>query len=93
MAYACGDCYAQYRVKEVLDADVDIVKSILNTDIVIEFKDEQMEKDLDKSTSKCVICYDFNFTGELKQSKSKGTFFIAESVDYKLKNDSCCVEK
>lgn len=93
MAYACGDCYPQYLVKEILEGENKEVSKIINTEIIIEYEDSTIEKEVDKNTAKCVICYDFVFTGILKYSKIKGMYFIAQKVNYQLKNDSCCIEK
>jgi len=90
MAYACGDCYPQYRVNEILEGNNNEVDKILNTELIVEFEDKKMEQEMDKNTAKCVICYNFTFTGDLKYSKSKGKYFVAQTVDYQLKNDSCC---
>jgi hypothetical protein len=90
MAYACGDCYPQYRVLEILQNQNEESKKILNKELKIEFESEKIEKDLDVNTSRCLICYDFYFTGVLKKSFHKGAYFIVETVNYKLKNDSCC---
>jgi len=90
MAYACGDCYPQYNVKEILEGDDQKTCKIIGTDLIVEFKDKTAEQIVDKNTAKCVICYDFVFTGNLKHSAWKGTYFVADSVNYKLRNDSCC---
>jgi hypothetical protein len=90
MAYACGDCYPQYKVNEILEGGSEEVNKILNTEIIVKFEDKKMEQKLDKSTAKCVICYNFTFTGDLKHSSKNGTYLIAKTAEYKLKNDSCC---
>ncbi|MFC0075566.1 hypothetical protein ACFFLS_00820 [Flavobacterium procerum] len=65
-------------------------EKIVNTDLLIEFKNEEIYQKLLKETSQCVICYDFYFKGELKKSGQKGYFFVADSVKYELRNNTCC---
>ena len=90
MAYACGDCYPQFKVKDIIQGNNSEVKKILDSEIEVVFTDDKLQEAVDKGTYKCVICYDFIFTGNLKKSFRKGTYFLAHTVKIKLKNDSCC---
>lgn len=92
MAYACGNCYPQYHVKQIVIGKNKATEMILDTDLHIEFNDEKIKKKLISQTSKCMICYDFYFIGELKKTPVKGYYFISESVEYKLKDTSCCIQ-
>ena len=89
MAYACGDCYPQYRIDEILEGN-EANKKLLKSEINIEYKTAEIENKLDKKVSKCIICYDFYFTGQIKRSKSKGLYLLAENVEAELRDNKCC---
>jgi hypothetical protein len=92
MAYACGDCYPQYRVDEVINSLSEKTKeTILKQDISVFYEKKELENSIDKQTSKCVICFNFYFTGVLKHSKSKGYFLDVSDAKAELK-PNCCAE-
>ncbi len=86
--YACGECYPQYKVKEV-----DPVKGyefLLDQDISIIYPSKEQEDSIQKLTQKCIICYEFYFRGSVRFSKKKGYIFKATSAKVKLWDDKCC---
>ncbi len=93
MAYACGDCYPQYRVDEVIiPSSGNLQEDMLKKEISVFYKAKELENHISKETSKCIICYDFYFSGELKQSASKGYFLEVDSAKIELR-PNCCSEK
>jgi hypothetical protein len=43
MAYACGECFPQYRIEKVLFSEADSM-DFLNREVSIEFTDKKLEK-------------------------------------------------
>ena len=90
MAYACGDCYPQYRIDKILEGNLDT--SYLGKEISLEFEIPEKESELDNKTGRCITCYDFYLTGLLKRSKTKGIYLLTEEAEAKLRNKSCCTK-
>lgn len=90
MAYACGDCYAQYRIDDAYGIDGSIKDKLIHTDIYVQFKSTDIEYALDNATGQCATCYEFLLTGHLQQSRAKGYYFLAEKAQYKLRFKGCC---
>jgi len=91
MAYACGDCYPQYHVDKVLKGTTK--EKVLDTDLLLTFKDPVQEEVMDEQTSGCIICYDLYFSGELWKTRWKGMYLVVEHVYYKQRNKRCCESK
>lgn len=91
MAYACGECYARYKIVEVGNSDNFKSSELVNKDLKVEFASKEMENRLDSMVRKCAICYDFTFEGELSKS-DKSSFFIMklETYQVQLTDSSCC---
>lgn len=89
MAYACGDCYPQYNVENVLPSSLE--KKLLNNDIDIEFASKEQEQLFKKKVGRCRICYKFDFKGDLFYSEKKNCYVI-KLGNYKmqLKDNKCC---
>lgn len=88
MAYACGDCYPQYRIEAIKPMDSSLNK-FLKKEVSVEFSSLEQEKAVKKQGADCMICCDFFFTGHLKKSIYKGTFFKVEKARVDV-NESCC---
>jgi len=90
MAYACGDCYPQYKVEAVLYPD-NISKKVMGKEIYVEFKDREMEDKLTQEVHQCAICYYYIFSGELKYSIFKKAYTLEiDEFDITLKFNDCC---
>lgn len=83
MMYACGDCYPQHKVEEIIFPKNGKYVFLLGKNLPIRFSSKDQEDTIDKMTEKCVICYDYFFTGNLKYSKMKGYLF--EIKQFKVK--------
>ena len=89
MAYACGDCYPQYSVSEVLPSSLD--KKLLKKDIDIEFASKEQEEEFKKQIGVCGICHTYDFKGDLYYSNKKGCYVIKlGEYKLKLKDEKCC---
>ena len=89
MAYACGDCVAQYHVQNVLPSKKEYL-FLLDKDINIDFTTKKMAREISLKTSDCIICYDFTFSGRLKWSKAFGYLFVVEKCEAHLRFKGCC---
>ena len=89
MAYACGDCYPQWQIDSSFAAENDL-KDLKEKDIYVYYKGEQVEESLPDSISKCMICYDFYFTGLLKKTLSDKHKFETNSFKMELRFKDCC---
>lgn len=89
MGYACGDCYPQYNVNEVLPSS--LKKKLIAKDIDIEFESDKQEEEFTKKISSCSICYIYNFKGDLYYSE-KEDCYVVKLRDYslKVKDGKCC---
>ncbi len=90
MGYACGDCYANYKIKKVSQSTNFEAKLLVGSDLKVLFKAGDEAK-LEKVVSKCAICYEFYFEGNI--SKKKGdTFYTlnADSFSVYLSDSTCC---
>jgi len=87
MAYACGDCYPQWKIDSGFAVENGL-KDLIEKDIYVNYKGKQIgEPD---SINKCMICYDFYFTGLLKKTLSDKLKFEAASIQTKLRFPGCC---
>ena len=89
MAYACGDCYPQWRVDSNFAVEQGL-KELIGKDIHVDRKGIQIENLITDSVSKCIICYDFYFNGSLKKTLSNKYKFEAESFQMELRFPDCC---
>lgn len=91
MAYACGECYARYKIVEVENSDNFKSSELVNKDLQVQFASKEMENSLDSLVSKCAICYDFTFEGKLSKSDNSSFFIMKlETFQVKLTDSSCC---
>ena len=89
MAYACGNCYPQWKVdsafamqnglNELVDKDIYVVRNMM-----------AIEDILTDSVSNCMICYDFYFTGSFKKTLSGKYKFDVDSFNMELGFPNCC---
>lgn len=89
MMYACGECYPQYKVKEIV-YPIKGFEFLLNKDISVNYSSKKQEDSIKMVTEKCITCYEFYFTGKVKYSKTKGYVFKARSAKVKLWDVKCC---
>lgn len=91
MAYACGDCYANYKIKEVIEGGSEIKKKLLDRDVKVTFKSKRLENRIDTLTGKCAICYDYYIEGYLEYRPEKEYSVLeADTCTVKLRNSKCC---
>ena len=88
--YACGECFPRHRVDALLQGKTQFTRSLVGSDILVEFADPKLEAKLDQATASCKICYDFYFTGTLKRSGFKGIYLVVDAAKWKLRSSSCC---
>jgi hypothetical protein len=93
MAYACGDCFANYKIKEVIEAGDGIKGKLLNREVKVVFKSKRLEKQIDSMTAECAICYDYYIEGHLTyQSKKEFSLLEVDTCTVKLRDAKCCKE-
>src|SRR6266498_4508249 len=91
MAYACGDCYAQYKVNRILRPEKNELKDLVGTDIKVIFKEDKLEKRIDSLTGKCAICYNYYFVGTLTKKRNNSYYILsADSCNFSLRDSTCC---
>jgi hypothetical protein len=82
MAYACGDCYPQWKIDSSFAVENGL-KDLIEKDIYVNYKGKQIEESVPDSISKCIICYDLYFTGLLKKTLSDKHKFEADTFQIK----------
>lgn len=88
MAYACGDCYPQYKVEK---APGELEKKLLGKDIMISFNSWIQEEKFLKQVERCAICYNYNLTGNLYYS-NRYKCYLLKVINYKMTETfrGCC---
>lgn len=89
MAYACGNCYPQWQIDSNFAVEKGL-NELIGKDIYVERNEIAIEELITDSTSKCMICYDFYFTGSLKKTLSSKYRFDAGSFQMELRFKDCC---
>ena len=90
MAYACGDCYPQWKVDSGFAVENDL-KELMEEDLYVTYKGSDVQgSSLPDSVNKCIICYDFYFTGTLKKTLRGKYQFEADTFKMKLRSKDCC---
>ena len=89
MAYACGDCYPQWQIDSIYAVE-NGMKELIGKDIFVDREGRPIEELITDSTSKCMICYDFYFTGSLKKTLSGKFKFDTDSFKMELRFKDCC---
>lgn len=89
MMYACGDCYPQYNVKEIISGNREL--KIIGKDINIEFDNPKEEDIFNQKTPICVICLDYYLTGQIRYSLWKGNYILhVSNYSIILPDSTCC---
>lgn len=89
MAYACGDCYPNYKIEKVLEPVI-IMDNLIGEDIDVLFENSRIQTQFDYKTRRCKICFTYEFYGNLDYSILKSTYTLAVQ-EYKLNfHESCC---
>jgi hypothetical protein len=89
MAYACGDCYPQWQI----DSNFAIqkgLKELIEKDLYVDRHGTAIEELITDSTSNCMICYDFYFTGLLLKTLGGRYRFKTNNFKMELKFPDCC---
>jgi hypothetical protein len=89
VAYACGDCYPQWHIDSSFAVE-NGMKELIEKDLYVMYKGKQFEESLPDSVGKCMICYDFYFTGLLKTTLSNKHKFEADAFQIKMERPDCC---
>lgn len=91
MAYACGDCYPQYKVKKVKPASLGT--KLTGKVIAIEFSNEKQEIEFGKQTSRCIICYNYSLSGTLYYSRKMDCYVLKlQKFKLSLPDKECCTQ-
>jgi hypothetical protein len=62
MAYACGDCYPQFKVDTILLSNPRMDK-LLGQDVYLVYQKNGIRYSFDKEINNCAICYDYYIEG------------------------------
>ena len=89
MTYACGDCYPQWQIDSSFAVEKGL-KELIEEDIYVERDGIAIEELITDSASKCMICYDFYFTGSMKKTLSDKFKFDTDSFRMELRFKDCC---
>jgi hypothetical protein len=89
MAYACGDCYPLWYIDSRFAVENNF-KNLIEKDLYVIYKGKEVEESLPDSVNKCIICYDFYFTGLMKKTLSDKHKFEVDSFQMRLKFSNCC---
>lgn len=92
MAYACGDCYPQFKIDSVLyptNSD-----KLVGEDIYLVYENNSESFLLEEKIDSCWICYDYYVEGELKESLFKShKKIIVKKYELKLRSSECCASR
>ena len=91
MGYACGECEAKYKIKEIINKESALPEGIKESELKAIFKSSNHERDIDNIVKDCAICYDYYFWGSLVKSSIKDYYTITvDSVSVLINSDRCC---
>jgi hypothetical protein len=88
MFYACGDCYPQYNIEEVVNSKIQLSK-IIGQDFDIEFEDVKIQDSFESSSRKCQFCTKYLFEGDLNYSILKRHYILNVRKYNLIINKSC----
>jgi hypothetical protein len=92
MAYACGDCYAQYKVLKVLSPTTGTeLEWLKDKDIYVQFSDST-SAEIEKMKLTCETCFLYEVEGMLKKEDSKITL-LAQGYRAYEKYKNCCLKR
>ena len=77
MAYACGDCTPQYRIIEVYNP-LEWKDELIGKEMNIRFEGKPEEEMYDEKVYDCMICYWYEFQGDLVISGSEYNLAVKE---------------
>lgn len=88
-AYACGDCYPNYRIEAVVFSEEPDKSYYFNKEIYVKFIDENLSKELE--ILKCrTTCYTYVLHGIMKQN-GYGSLLL-EAVGGVIMSDADCCQ-
>lgn len=84
--YACGDCFPQYKIVEVIKGS----RSLKGIDLDLDFESNNLDS-IEKASDKCAICLDFYIVGNLKYTRYNKRYSMKVIECYtKLRFPGCC---
>lgn len=90
MAYACGDCYPQYKIQELYEPKT-YGREIIGKDLDVSFESREEESKFEQEVGACGICYSYDFKGNLSYSYRKKCYELKVfSYSLKMENKDCC---
>jgi hypothetical protein len=91
MAYACGDCYPQFRVDSILYPN-ESKKALVEQDVYLVYKNNGRETPLEQMVDSCWICYQYRVDGQLVESflQTHKTIVVTK-YELKASLPDCCV--
>lgn len=90
MAYACGDCMPQFRIKKIVNGK-GLTKEILGRDIFLKFSNGAADARFYDSLGVCITCYDIDLQGQLVKNPFKEYQYTLVVSSYKLSlRNGCC---
>jgi hypothetical protein len=93
MAYACGDCFPQYRVDKVLSSEYNDKTYLYNKEIDVQFVGENLNQQIEEldKLGCSGTCYIYTLSGVLKRN-GFGMFKL-EAFDGQIDVDKDCCDE
>jgi hypothetical protein len=90
MAYACGDCYPQFRVDSIMYSDRPI-DDLTGKDVYLFIENRGTKTPLEEEIKNCWICYDYYVEGLLEKNwlNSKKQIIVTK-YNLVMRNKDCC---
>lgn len=87
MAYACGDCFPQYKVDTIyLDSKM-ILK--IGDDVNLKYFKNGSYLEISEEKDSCWICYDYYIVGKMRNSFFNNRSVEVESYSFELRKNCC----
>ena len=88
MAYACGDCYPQFRIDSIYSSTNNLLK--IDDNIHLKLKKENTFVDLESLIDRCWICYDYYVEGTVNKNIFTGTKTMIVTKYNFILRENCC---
>ena len=88
MRYACGDCYPQWNVQNVI-GDVKADGKYKGKDMLVYFQEQELYNILKTNDQNCITCFQFIIKGKIEKTLSGKYRFLSDEYSM-IKNEACC---
>lgn len=90
MAYACGDCYPEYRVVKIIEPKNDKTANWLKgKDVNVDFSDKDEDR-IESMRGNCAICFYYEVEGALVRKDSAKLVLVPMNYKMYEKSKGCC---